>query len=927
MSQAFVTVIVPFPAERALRVNQELDRLGELDSLAYRSLRNALMAGEAGVHFMSILVVPAEKKSKSAHLVIEVSGDGAAPEVVRRLAESIPLELRAILDATLKGPAEEAALDRFLERHRREFRPAIGPHSGLCFSGTPDMSVKRIRREAALACHIRAILDTMAPGSAYSRLQAVRKVVFEDPDWKWAFVAEPISGVSGPPKGFQPFAYVAALLRDFAWPLPLIALALVAACRALLDMSWAGASVIGVTGTLILAATFAISIYVRLRRDEERDVPFDREPEQRVMEQIVAREDRTGCVQNHLAGVSVMKPGWVRYFTLLGALWAIRQGGRGSRPGFLGKIGSIHFARWVRLPGTKQLVFMSNYDGSWESYLEDFIARLRQGLTSVWSNTLNFPRTTNLIRGGAEDGARFKRWARRQQMPTRLWFSAYPELTAHRIRLNALVRHGFASAADEEEAAKWLAHFGYAGRDSLEMREIPTLAFGGLGKLRYAHCMLITLPHGGATDVERSRTWLRSISKQVSYGDRMLKERALVVGLTGRGMVKLGLDGASLASFPDAFRQGMDHPQRRRALGDTGPHWVWDSPAVDAVLLVYVNDQARLQPEIAHECRNLARLGCAVSRNIPMAPLQPTEPFGFTDGISQPIMRGTVRGSREADRLNTVNPGELVLGYRDNLGIVAPSPRMGGRDIGRNGTFLVVRHLEQDARGFDQYLQNEAARLIAVQDPRVPTNDVVKLAEWIGAKMLGRWRDGSSLVRNPEASAGRKKRPFADNAFLYGREDPDGLRCPFGAHIRRANPRESLDPGSEVQIDISNRHRILRVGRNYEPAAGANPGLLFMCVNADIERQFEFLQQSWILGANFHGLENEVDPIIGCTQREMIVPTPSGPLRLRNLGEFVRVLGGGYFFMPGRSALAELCAKRSTAAARRQAASLLAARA
>lgn len=924
MSQAFVTVIVPFPAERTGRVNQDLDALGDPAGAPYGMLRAELnKEGHAFVHFMSIVVVDAEKKGRPAHLVIEVSGDGTARKVVRRLAEAIPNQLRGILDATLKGPAEDAPLGRFLERHRRSFRPAIGRHSGLYFSGTTDLPVERIRWEAALACHIRAILDTMAPGSAYSKLQAIRKALFEDPARKWAFVAEPIAGVSGPPKGFEPFAYVAALLRDFAWPLPFVALALAAACR-MLGAGWPGASMFGIAGALILAAAFAMWIYVLLRRDEKRDVPFDREPDPRVMQQIVEREDRTGCVQNHLVGVSVMKPGVARYFTLLAALWVIRQGGRDSRPGFLDKIGSIHFARWVRLPGTRQLVFLSNYDGSWESYLEDFIARLRQGLTSVWSNTLNFPKTTNLYLGGAEDGSRFKRWARRQQIPTRLWFSAYPELTAHRIRLNALIRHGFASAADEEEAAKWLAHFGYAGRDSLEMREIPTLAFGGLSKLLYSRCMLITLPHGNHDDSERSRAWLRSISERLSYGDRMPKERALVVGLTGRGMVKLGLDGASLASFPDAFRQGMDHPQRMRALGDTGA-WAWDPRAVDAVLLVYVNDKERLQGEVDHECRNLVRLGCAVNRHILLEPLQPREPFGFIDGISQPIMRGTVRGSRDADRLNTVNPGEMVLGYRDNLGIVAPSPRMCGRDIGRNGTFLVVRQLEQDTHGFDQYLQNEAARFIAAHDPRVPTHDVAQLAEWIGAKMLGRWRDGSSLVRNPNLSAFAKKRPLADNAFLYGREDPDGLRCPFGAHIRRANPRDSFDPGSEVQIDISNRHRLLRVGRNYESAPGANPGLLFMCVNADIERQFEFLQQSWILGANFHGLENEVDPIIGCTQREMIVPTPNGPLRLRNLGEFVTVLGGGYFFMPGRSALAELCTKRSTAGARRQAASMQAA--
>jgi deferrochelatase/peroxidase EfeB len=185
------------------------------------------------------------------------------------------------------------------------------------------------------------------------------------------------------------------------------------------------------------------------------------------------------------------------------------------------------------------------------------------------------------------------------------------------------------------------------------------------------------------------------------------------------------------------------------------------------------------------------------------------------------------------------------------------------------------------------------------------------LGHWIGAKMVGRWKDGTSLVRNPnEPGTTREPKANPDNAFMYGRDDPEGLHCPLGAHIRRANPRESFEPNSQTQIDISNRHRILRVGRSYPAVGERNPGLLFMCVNADIERQFEFLQQTWILGPNFHGLEGEVDPIIGCAghcdPKTMLVPTPNGPLRLPPLANFVSVLGGAYFFMPSESAIRRL---------------------
>ena len=148
-----------------------------------------------------------------------------------------------------------------------------------------------------------------------------------------------------------------------------------------------------------------------------------------------------------------------------------------------------------------------------------------------------------------------------------------------------------------------------------------------------------------------------------------------------------------------------------------------------------------------------------------------------------------------------------------------------------------------------------------------------------------------------------------DNDFLFGAEDPDGMRCPFGAHIRRANPRDSLDPGSTLQVEISNRHRILRVGRSYTAQNGSpNPGLLFMCVNADIEGQFEFLQQTWVLGSSFHGLENEIDPIVGHRGESDVftIPTPHGPLRLQQLKDFITVRGGGYFFMPGKNTVSYL---------------------
>ena len=128
------------------------------------------------------------------------------------------------------------------------------------------------------------------------------------------------------------------------------------------------------------------------------------------------------------------------------AFWLIAQFvGRFYRAGFLGSLGTIHFARWCMVPKTGDLLFLSNYGGSWESYLEDFITKAHTGLTGVWSNTVGFPKATNLFLGGATDGDRFKRWARRQQVPTAFWFSAYRDLTTTNIRTNAAIRQGLAA--------------------------------------------------------------------------------------------------------------------------------------------------------------------------------------------------------------------------------------------------------------------------------------------------------------------------------------------------------------------------------------------------------------------------------------------------------------------------------------------------
>ena len=138
-----------------------------------------------------------------------------------------------------------------------------------------------------------------------------------------------------------------------------------------------------------------------------------------------------------------MKKRRLRLATLRAVLAGIGFLGRWSyNRGALGSIATIHFARWVILErgGQHWLVFFSNYDGSWDSYLDDFVDLAAVGLTAVWSNTEGFPRTRLLILEGARDGPRFKAWARRTMGETHVWYSAYPQLTVAHVNANTALR-------------------------------------------------------------------------------------------------------------------------------------------------------------------------------------------------------------------------------------------------------------------------------------------------------------------------------------------------------------------------------------------------------------------------------------------------------------------------------------------------------
>jgi hypothetical protein len=169
-----------------------------------------------------------------------------------------------------------------------------------------------------------------------------------------------------------------------------------------------------------------------------------------------AGREEAGRLVNELTHVAQLKPGSFRRASLRLALRVTDELARAAAfTGRLGGIESIHFARWVLLADGR-LVFFSNYGGSWEAYLGEFIERASRALTMIWSNTEGFPATVAWVLGGARDEAGFKRWVRAHQLPAPLWYSAYPELSVSEVLGNAELRELLARPLDETSARRVL---------------------------------------------------------------------------------------------------------------------------------------------------------------------------------------------------------------------------------------------------------------------------------------------------------------------------------------------------------------------------------------------------------------------------------------------------------------------------------------
>jgi hypothetical protein len=192
-----------------------------------------------------------------------------------------------------------------------------------------------------------------------------------------------------------------------------------------------------------------------LRFHERSDPSADIPPDPAHVRELAAQEDLV--IQNQFTGGGFVKPGRFRRLTATAVLWLLNLGMRYLfHSGSLTGITTIHFARWIFLNDRRRIVFASNYDGSLESYMDDFINRVSWGLNAVFSNGVGYPRASWLIFDGARNEQAFKHFLRVHQIPTQVWYSAYDRLTAVNIANNAAIRAGLYGEMDASAAEAWL---------------------------------------------------------------------------------------------------------------------------------------------------------------------------------------------------------------------------------------------------------------------------------------------------------------------------------------------------------------------------------------------------------------------------------------------------------------------------------------
>jgi hypothetical protein len=344
--------------------------------------------------------------------------DGNENSFLKGLTELAVNGLRKLFSCC-QGFGDDTDLLRWMKKHRQ---PSIANYVNW-----PGRTVRRIREEAALQEAIESHLNreiSLRDLSAQEIHANVVQFVREEKNSGRLKLSE---------ESPTPFGWWIRNSLHFA-AMPLLVLLL--------------------TPLLVVLAPFYL---IRLRQLEKTDPELCPTVDQGYTEELSRGEDH--FVTNQFSAMGSLKPGLVRLLTTVGVLSTVDYAARHIvRPGRLGRIRTIHFARWVFLDGTKRMIFCSNYDGSVESYMDDFINKTGFGLNASFSNGIGYPTTNWLVLDGCGDERKYVEYLRRHTLPTQVWYKAYPGLTAIDLERNSRLRQGLElSSLSEQQANEWVA--------------------------------------------------------------------------------------------------------------------------------------------------------------------------------------------------------------------------------------------------------------------------------------------------------------------------------------------------------------------------------------------------------------------------------------------------------------------------------------
>ena len=361
---------------------------------------------------------PEFKQDDPTYLCFMADCDGSADALLAEVATKAQRGLKQIFSHCADFDAS-MDLHQWMRAHRK--RPATSYVNWIGRSVIQAQEEDRLRKE------LRAALPTLTANDPESSLKQLRDAV------------RPNAPLSPIPE--TPFSWRVWNLVDFSTPLAVVAIVFL--LFPILSLS-----------LLVLAAACYL---LMLRRHEQSDPVIPNLPEQEWIKLLRRGEDHD--VTNQYGAMGSLKPGLFRKLTAYAILWIVgwtarHLYGRGN----LARIATIHFAHWTLLDNSRRLYFASYYDGSHEAYMDDFINKAGFGLNLVFSNGMAYPETDWLITNGAYREQEFKAFQRRHQIPTDVWYKAYPGLTAYDLARNSRIRIGFEKTdMSSDEIRRWLA--------------------------------------------------------------------------------------------------------------------------------------------------------------------------------------------------------------------------------------------------------------------------------------------------------------------------------------------------------------------------------------------------------------------------------------------------------------------------------------